>query len=531
MTGTANTEAEEFATIYNLRVVEVPTNIPVARVDEADIIYRTKEEKFKAIAEDIAACQKKGQPVLVGTTSIEKSEELSALLKKHKVKHQVLNARYHEQEADIVAQAGRKGAVTIATNMAGRGTDIKLGGNLDLLLENVENAAEVKKITAAHAEEKNAVMAAGGLRVIGTERHESRRIDNQLRGRSGRQGDVGSSAFYISLQDDLMRIFASGLDGLMQRLDMPEGERIQSRLISRALETAQRKIESRNFDVRKHLLKFDDVLNEQRKVIYEQRRELINSPTVSDVVEDFRAEALDLLHARCFPLGSHEEDWQTDVFNAEFASMFNLKVDVKTLLQADDATPEDILTALQKQQAEVWQQKTERLGAALIQRLEKAVLLQVLDTEWKDHLQRLDDLRKGITLRGYGQKDPVNEFKREAFSMFEHLLGAVRDETVRILSHQDMTEEELEDLRAKQQQMAEAQRKQAELAAAVQSGMQVNAVQPGQAPSAEALANVPEGVDPFAHLELSRNAACPCGSGKRYKHCHGRFPAMQQKSA
>lgn len=499
MTGTADTEAEEFATIYDLGVVILPTNVEVARVDEADLIYRTRAEKERAIAKDIKNCHERGQPVLVGTTSIEKSEQLSELLKKEKVPHNVLNARYHEQEAEIIAQAGRLGAVTIATNMAGRGTDIKLGGNLELLLEEAKDEKDAERIRQTHNEEHAAVMEAGGLRVIGTERHESRRIDNQLRGRSGRQGDVGSSAFYISLEDDLMRIFAAGMEGLMGRLDMPEDEAIQSRLVSRAIETAQRKIESRNFDIRKNLLKYDDVLNDQRKVIYDQRRDLLESEDVSDVIVNFRHEALEVQTAYFFPPQSYPEQWDLDNLAEELRRLFNAAPDVKKMAAEEGVGPEEIHAKLQGHLDNIWSEKENRLGADILRRLEKIILLQVLDNQWKDHLQRLDFLKQGIGLRGYGQKDPLNEFKREAFEMFEQLLGSIRDETVTLLSRVEVNKGDMEAV----------EREEAALAA--------------KAPQA---ADPHTGdQDPYTSMNLPRNAPCPCGSGKKYKHCHGKLQA------
>ena len=511
MTGTAETEAEEFTTIYNLPVVVMPTNVPVSRVDESDVIYRTIPEKNRAMVADIADCHKRGQPVLVGTTSIEKSEELSQMLKKEKIKHNVLNARYHEQEAEIIAQAGRLGAVTIATNMAGRGTDIKLGGNLELLLEGVEDKKKIKKVNTEHSDEKEAVMEAGGLRVLGTERHESRRIDNQLRGRSGRQGDVGSSVFYISLQDDLMRIFAGGLDEIMRRLDMPENERVQSRIITKAIETAQRKIEGRHFDVRKNLLKFDDVLNDQRKVIYDQREEILQAEKVDDIVHDLREETLDDVHVDCFPLGTFEEQWQTATYKEEMKRLFNLSIPLNEWLEEDSISPEDILERTQEQQKKVWSEKEKRLGDVVLRGMEKAILLQVLDSQWKDHLQRLDFLKQGIGLRGYGQKDPLNEFKREAFMLFDQLLTTIRDEAVMLLARVEVDEAELEQFNARMEAMAEAQ--------------QQNATATGGEDVMVGVGESGEAVDDarYANLDIPRNSPCPCGSGKKYKHCHGKI--------
>ena len=499
MTGTAETEAEELQTIYGLSVAVVPTNVEVARDDEADIIYRSVDEKNDAIVADIKDCHERGQPTLVGTTSIEKSEELSKVLKKAKVKHQVLNARHHEQESEIVAQAGRLGAVTIATNMAGRGTDIKLGGNLEMLLEGVTDKSEIAKITKQHEEENKAVMDAGGLRVIGTERHESRRIDNQLRGRSGRQGDVGSSTFYLSLQDDLMRIFGGALlERVAEGIGLEEGEAIQNKMISKSLETSQRKIEGRNFDIRKHLLKFDDVLNEQRKVIYAQRREIMTSETVDDIILDFREDALEMAHESCFPQGSYEDQWLVDAYHEEMKRLFNVTPNIKGWIEESSNT-DDILEKSRALMQSVWSEKEKRLGVDTMRALEKAMLLQVLDQQWKDHLQRLDYLKQGINLRGYGQKDPVNEYKREAFEMFEELMANVRNDSVSFLSRVEVTEEEVAQMKARQE----------------------GAELPGQA------SDVPDDYDPYADMMLSRNAPCPCGSGRKYKHCHGKLPAKQ----
>ncbi|MEC9292023.1 MAG: preprotein translocase subunit SecA [Pseudomonadota bacterium] len=496
MTGTAETEAEEFESIYGMGVIVVPTNITVSRKDEADIIYRTAEAKIKAAVNDIKACAEKGQPVLVGTSSIEKSEILSEFLKKERVQHEVLNARHHEREAEIIAQAGRLGAVTIATNMAGRGTDIKLGGNLDLLLEGVEGDAERKKVEEKYEQEKAKVIELGGLRVIGTERNESRRIDNQLRGRSGRQGDAGSSVFYISLQDDLMRIFSKNLDGMMARLDMPEDEAIQSRLVSAAIETAQRKIEGRNFEVRKSLLKFDNVLNDQRKTVYEHRNDIIRDEDLSDVIEAYRLEAHQMTHANTF-VGNYAEQWNVESYKDALLRYFDVKPDVDKMVEGGKS-PEAIFEDVQKHIEEVWKQKNERLGAEVMRKMEKGILLQALDMQWKDHLQRLDYLKQGIHLRGYGQKDPLNEFKKEAFGMFSDLLDRVRDETVMITSRVDIRQED-----------------QAEF---LEQDM------------AEAVVSDDSHVD-FSKMDIPRNAPCPCGSGKKFKHCHGAVEAKSSEVA
>ena len=508
MTGTADTEAEEFESIYGLSVVIIPTNLPIAREDAVDLIYRTLPEKTNAIIDDIADCAERQQPVLVGTTSIEKSEQLSAELKKRKVKHSVLNARYHEQEAEIVAQAGRLGAVTIATNMAGRGTDIKLGGSLELMLEGVEDKKEQDKLAKEHEAEKQAVLKAGGLRVIGTERHESRRIDNQLRGRSGRQGDPGSSQFYLCLQDDLMRIFSSNMDTIMERLNMPEGEAISNRLVSCALESAQRKIEARNFDIRKNLLKFDDVHNEQRKVIYDQRREVMGSEEVSDIISDFREDVLDALIARFMPAGSYAEQWEIKGLSEELLRIFQVNPPVADWVKEDNITEAEIFEKLRDYTTDAYAEKEKRFGSELLRRLEKSLLLQVIDQQWKDHLQRLDFLREGIGLRGFAQKDPLNEYKTESFSMFEVMLDHIREETIMLLSLVEVRENSMPQ------------------ALPGEDGFETP-----EGETTEGTEYVGEETNPYADQNIGRNQACPCGSGKKYKHCHGRFQSQDSQAA
>lgn len=508
MTGTADTEAEEFESIYGLRVAIIPTNVAVARKDAVDLIFRTEREKINAILDDIADCAERGQPVLVGTTSIDKSEKLSAELKKRKVTHNVLNARYHEQEAEIVAQAGRLNAVTIATNMAGRGTDIKLGGSLELMLEGIADKTKKETITKTHEAEKQAVLAAGGLRVVGTERHESRRIDNQLRGRSGRQGDPGSSQFYLSLQDDLMRIFSQNMDAVMERLNMPEGEAISNRLVSRALESAQRKIEARNFDIRKNLLKFDDVHNEQRKVIYEQRREVMASEEVSDIIADFREDVIDGLVNRFMPAGSYAEQWNTTAMAEELQRIFQAHPPLEAWAKEEGVTEAEMFEKLRDYVNAAYAEKEKRFGAELLRRLEKSLLLQVIDQQWKDHLQRLDFLREGIGLRGFAQKDPLNEYKTESFGMFSALLDHIREETVMLLSLVEIRENTMPE------------------ALPGEDGFQTPTAQ-----TTEGNEFTGEQTDPYANQNIGRNQACPCGSGKKYKHCHGQFAAMPEKQA
>ncbi|MDD9912320.1 MAG: preprotein translocase subunit SecA [Alphaproteobacteria bacterium] len=501
MTGTAETEIEEFQEIYNLDVVVVPTNVPIAREDAADILFLHREGKINAVIEDIKDCYQRGQPVLVGTTSIEKSEELAKYLEKEKVPHQVLNARYHEQEAQIIAQAGRKGAVTIATNMAGRGTDIKLGGNLELLQSQAKDEHEEAEIKAAYEKEKNAVLEAGGLRVIGTERHESRRIDNQLRGRSGRQGDAGSSVFYLSVEDDLLRIFAgSGFAGrivkTMQDKNDDPNESIQSRIFSKSVETAQRKIEGMHFDARKHILKFDNILNEQRKVIYEQRRDILTSKQVDDIVRDFRADMLDLVLETHMSEGTSEETWDIENLNEELYMLFDIQEPVaKWVEQGTDM--ETIHKHLTQSIETAWANKEKELGKEMLRNLESYLLLQTIDRQWRGHLQQLDHLRQGINLRGYAQKDPLNEFSREAFVLFDQMLMSIRRETVTLLSRLQVAPE---DTQALEEAQEEAQ------ALVNQSGTL-------------------EEENPWADKKIPRNAPCPCGSGKKFKHCHGALTA------
>ena len=502
MTGTAETEQEEFQEIYNLDVIVVPTNVPVARDDVADIVFRKVDAKVDAVVADVKETYAKGQPILVGTTSIEKSEDLHKRLKKEKIPHKVLNARYHDQEAEIIAQAGRKGAVTIATNMAGRGTDIKLGGNLELLLAEAKDEKEQEKITAEHAQEKAEVLEAGGLRVVGTERHESRRIDNQLRGRSGRQGDPGSTVFYLSLQDDLMRIFATNLDALMGRFNMPEDESIQHPWISKSIETAQRKIEGMYFDNRKHILKFDNVLNEQRKVIYEQRREILEAEKVDDTVQDFRLDMIDYAVDNNLPLGVSEEQWDVTGLEDELGALFAFKVPVAEWLE-EGIDRDELITKIEEAVKAAVTEKEQRIGEDLFRSLEKHLLLQIVDRLWRGHLQQLDYLRQGINLRGYAQKNPIDEYSKESFVMFDNMLMEIRREMVMLMSRVEVDPTEA----------AELERMEAEAA-------------PDRTftPLTEE-----EMEDPAVYENTPRNAPCPCGSGKKYKYCHGAIE--RQKSA
>ena len=440
MTGTAATEAAEFAEIYRLEVVEIPTHRQLVRIDEDDEVYRTTREKQEAIAEDIAAAHERGQPVLVGTVSIEKSESLAAALKTKKIAFNVLNARYHEQEAMIIAQAGRLGAVTIATNMAGRGTDIQLGGNADMRimheLGSEPDAAKADAIRSEIAAEAERVKAAGGLYVIGTERHESRRIDNQLRGRSGRQGDPGRTKFFLSLDDDLMRIFGSErMDGMLQKLGLKEGEAIIHPWINKALEKAQQKVEARNFDIRKNLLKYDDVMNDQRKVIYEQRLELMQAEDVAETVRDMRAEVVEDLVAKHIPEKSYPEQWDGAGLEQEAKRLLAVDAPVPEWLKEEGIAEAEVKARLDELVERHAAQKIETYGASMIRMAEKSLLLQILDHLWKEHLLQLDHLRQGIHLRGYGQRDPLNEYKKEAFALFDALLSRLRETVTQVLSH------------------------------------------------------------------------------------------------
>ncbi|MBM3511169.1 MAG: preprotein translocase subunit SecA [Alphaproteobacteria bacterium] len=528
MTGTAATEAAEFADIYKLDVVEIPTNLPMIRKDQDDEVYRTGKEKFDAVVQLIEDCHARGQPALVGTVSIEKSEHLSELLKKKKVPHSVLNARYHEQEAAIIAQAGRFGAVTIATNMAGRGTDIQLGGNREMRARQEtpadatpeQRTVVVERIAAEVATEKKKVLEAGGLYVIGTERHESRRIDNQLRGRSGRQGDPGGSKFFVSLEDDLMRIFGSErMDGVLRRLGLQEGEAIIHSWINKALEKAQQKVEARNFDIRKNLLRFDDVMNDQRKVIYDQRKEIMSATDVSDTIKDMRAEVIANLVAKFVPEQAYAEQWNLDSLEVEIARIFHLDLPIaqwgKEEGIADQEIRERIESAVERRMAE----KAANYGADLWRMVEKSLLLQILDQQWKEHLLNLDHLRQGIGLRAYAQRDPLNEYKREAFDMFETMLGSLREQMTTILAHIELqVSPQAEPVLPKP--AAPAMR---EVHADPQTG--ANEIADDQRAVTTAVtrkAGKVDPADPATWGRVSRNAACPCGSGKKYKHCHGR---------
>ncbi len=558
MTGTAMTEAAEFADIYKLEVVEIPTNLPVARADHDDEVYRTAKEKYEAIADELADAQERGQPVLVGTTSIDKSELLSRLLKERKIRHNVLNARYHEQEAHIVAQAGRLGSVTIATNMAGRGTDIQLGGNLDMRIadeaapieDEARRQAKIAEITAEVEAAREKVKEAGGLYVMGTERHESRRIDNQLRGRSGRQGDPGTSKFFLSLEDDLMRIFGSErMDGMLRKLGLQEGEAIAHRWINKALEKAQQKVEARNYDIRKNLLRFDDVMNDQRKVIYEQRIELMEAEDVHDTVVDMRKDVIETLVARHIPEKAYAEQWDAEGLRVEVERIFGVNLPIPDWAKEEGIADEEIRHRLQDMADRKAAEKAANFGRDTMRMVEKSLLLQLLDQKWKEHLHHLDHLRQAVGLRAYAQRDPLNEYKREAFDLFETMLSGLRETVTQVLAHVEIRprDEAEEAERAMRQQQAAFARMQASHPdpedaaatdgddpmpiAAAAGGRQAQprraqarpAAQP-QAVSRQAAARVDKN-DPATWGRVSRNAACPCGSGKKFKHCHGAVAA------
>jgi preprotein translocase subunit SecA len=513
MTGTAMTEAGEFGDIYKLEVIEVPTNVPVQRIDSDDEVYRTQTEKFTAIRTQVEECRERQQPVLVGTVSIEKSETLSAFLKKGNIPHQVLNARYHEQEAYIVAQAGRPGSVTIATNMAGRGTDIQLGGNLDMRaaqelpveMDPETRVRRVAEIKAEIARDREIVLKAGGLFVLGSERHESRRIDNQLRGRSGRQGDPGASKFFVSLEDDLMRIFGSErMDGWLQRFGIKENEAIVHPWMNKALEKAQQKVEARNYEIRKQLLKYDDVMNDQRKVIYDQRKEIMGAPDVAEMVRDMREETVETLVDRAIPEHAYSEQWNVSGLHEECVRVFGLDLPVADWAKEEGIAEEAIKTRIgEAVEARVAEKET-AYGPETMRMVERSILINVLDQTWKEHLLALDHLRQGIHLRGYAQRDPLNEYKREAFELFQEMATGLREQVTSLLAR-------------------------VELRSAAEPAMppppiQLNAFHPDfHADNSEPLA-APEPADSRAAPggpRVARNAPCPCGSGKKYKHCHG----------
>ncbi len=541
MTGTALTEADEFADIYGLEVVEVPTNRDMIRIDDDDEVYRSADEKYKAIVKLIRECRERNQPILVGTTSIGKSEELSERLNKEKIPHQVLNARYHEQEAFIIAQAGVPGAVTIATNMAGRGTDIQLGGNLDMRIQQElgdvpEGAEREQRIVQMRAEIealKQQALAAGGLFVLGTERHESRRIDNQLRGRSGRQGDPGHSKFFLSLQDDLMRIFGSErMDGMLQKLGLKEDEAIIHPWINRALEKAQQKVEARNFDLRKNLLKFDDVMNDQRRVIFEQRIDLMGQETVTETVTSMRNELIDQLIDKHIPEKAYAEQWDVAGLKEELRTNLNLDVPVDQWAKEEGIAEDEVRERLTRVADEAAAARTARFSPEIMRQLEKAVLLQTLDHLWREHLVTLDHLRQVIGFRGYAQRDPLNEYKTESFELFQSMLTRLREAVTNQIMRVELVQRPPPlapegDIQALEATHIDATTGENDAADEWGSALRT---QPGRNGGLAALAATGAAAsgevdpnDPSTWGKTQRNAPCPCGSGKKYKHCHGRL--------
>jgi preprotein translocase subunit SecA len=542
MTGTAATEAEEFANIYGLNVITVPTNVPVVRQDDDDAIFRTADEKYNEITDVIIDCQKRGQPVLVGTTSIEKSEMLADILKKKGIGNmQVLNARYHEQEAQIIADAGVPGAVTIATNMAGRGTDIQLGGNLEMHierdakgLEGVERDIKIGKIKEQIARDKEKALAAGGLMVIGTERHESRRIDNQLRGRSGRQGDPGHSKFFLSLQDDLMRIFpVDSMDSMLGKLGLEQGESITHPWVTKAIERAQGRVEARNFDIRKNILKYDDVMNDQRKVIFEQRLELMDKEDVAETIQDMRHDVVDTLISHAIPERSYPEQWQMEQLNEELKAQLNLTLDTTEWVHEEGIDVEIVRERIVKAADEAAASKVAKYSPEIMRQVEKSLLLQAIDQLWRDHLVTLDHLSKVVGWRGLAQRDPLNEYKSEAYELFQKLLNDMRELVIKQLSFVEVQ------MRAPEPPPVPDLSRVSEIHIDPTTGendaaTQVTGTIGGRLAAVGALAgasgaDVAEAdprlrpIDPKLLVGVQRNAPCPCGSGKKFKHCHGSF--------
>ena len=509
MTGTADTEAYEFQTIYGLEVIVIPTHMEMIRDDQSDVIFLTTKEKFKAIVENIKSCQSMNQPVLVGTASIEVSEYLSDLLKKNKIQHQVLNAKFHEKEADIIAQAGRAGAVTIATNMAGRGTDIVLGGNYEAEIKALDKPSneKISSIRKDWEQRHKKVVESGGLHIIGTERHESRRIDNQLRGRSGRQGDPGSSRFYLSLEDNLMRIFANDwVSSTMEKLGMGEGEAIESRLVSRAIENAQRKVEAHNFDIRKHLLDFDDVANDQRKVIYQQREDLLNNEDVLEEVELMRFDVFEVLLDNYIPRESMQEIWDINSLEEVLQNEFGISIDIKFWLSQDETLHEETLRKkFHDEVGRIYKEKEKSITAELMRRIEKQVMLDVLDRHWKENLVNMDHLRQGIGLRSFAAKNPKQEYKRESFDLFLQMLENIKHDVIVFLYRVSIrTEEDIK------------------LAEEKENNQKMNYKHPLVSESNQ---NKTPSDQPFIRNKpkIGRNEPCPCGSGKKYKQCHGKL--------
>ncbi|MGE4312710.1 MAG: preprotein translocase subunit SecA [Pseudobdellovibrionaceae bacterium] len=534
MTGTAVTEATEFMEIYKLGVIDIPTNVPVARLDHDDQIYKSFAEKVEAIVNLVGECQERKQPVLIGTVSIEKSEILSNELKKRKIPHAVLNARYHEKEAEIIAQAGRPGAVTIATNMAGRGTDIQLGGNLEMRIsqeidETVDETKREKllaKIKSEIEEDRATVREAGGLFVIGTERHESRRVDNQLRGRSGRQGDPGASIFFLSTQDDLMRIFSpEALEAVLSNrsIGLREGEALTHPWLTKALERAQARVEQQNFEVRKTLLKFDNVMNDQRRVIYEQRREIMDSPDISDLVTEMRHQTIEEIVANCIPPKAYPEEWDTDTLEGEVERVLNLKVPVKDWAKEEGIAEDELVERIIAASDQLMEIKASK-GGDVFKQIQKSMTLQALDAAWKEHLLNLDHLRQGINLRAFGQKDPLNEYKTEAFAFFEGMLDGLRENIVHDLSHVEFTidQEVLRQIVAAQAAEVMRQAETSRMDPALEG--HANAAPSGEAALQTTVRKSFDESDPSTwEGSVGRNSPCPCGSGKKYKQCHGKL--------
>ncbi len=524
MTGTADTEAFEFREIYGLDVVVIPPNRPIQRIDYNDLIYLTQEEKFHAIIDEIKDVSAENRPVLVGTASVEASELLSSLLTKARIEHKILNAKHHESEAQVIAQAGRPGAVTIATNMAGRGTDIMLGGNWETEVDELENPTQeqIDAVKADWEQRHQQVLSSGGLHIIGTERHESRRIDNQLRGRAGRQGDPGSSRFFLSLEDNLMRIFAPDrVKKLMQAMGMKKGEAIEHRMVTNAIEKSQRKVEGRNFDMRKTLLEYDDVANDQRRVIYEQRNDVMASDNISEIIEGIRADVVDEVISEYIPPQSMPEQWDIPGLEAQLLSEFAIELPVQQWLDEDNKLYEESLRErILEEVVAAYRSKEEVVGDEPMRRFEKQVFLQVLDTLWKEHLSNMDHLRRGIHLRGYAQKNPKQEYKREAFNLFESMLDTMKRDITRVLSHVKVqTREEMEEVERQRREQLEK-----ELAAARMRHDQTSATQAEQAARGEGEADQARTQETFVRQErkVGRNEPCPCGSGKKYKQCCGK---------
>ncbi len=537
MTGTAATEAEEFMDIYKLDVVEIPTNLPVARIDEDDEVYRTEDEKNAAIIAQIEDCRKREQPVLVGTTSIEKSERLSEMLKQRGIPHNVLNARYHEQEAYIVAQAGKPGAITIATNMAGRGTDIQLGGNADMRIREEladvtdpeERARREAEIRAEVEEARKKVIEAGGLYIIGTERHESRRIDNQLRGRSGRQGDPGRSKFYLSLQDDLMRIFGSErMDSMLQKLGLQEGEAITHPWINKALEKAQQKVEARNFDARKNLLKFDDVMNDQRKVIFDQRKSIMRGEEVAETVEDMRHEVIDRLVTTHIPPGEYADKWDAKGLHEKVKEVLALDLPIEEWAAEEGIADEEIRERIQKAADEHYAKKRETYGDEIMELVEKEILLRSIDQLWREHLLMLEHLRQAVAMRGYGQRDPLQEYKTEAFTLFERMITDLQELVTSQLMRVEILPEGYEEGLPTADELPEMQAHHFDpFSGSDELDDEVIEAAFGDAPvmvsNARVAPEMRDPQDPSTWGKVGRNEPCPCGSGKKYKRCHGKL--------